>query len=72
MENIEEVMTEMVCSYITDHIRLNLRVDVNLTEDEIKGITNIKMDKGVKEALKAVVKIIPDGITIHLRGKNDN
>jgi hypothetical protein len=67
MENIESHMESLICNYITKHIKSNLRVDVHLTDIEAKRITDIRMDKELKDTLRDIVKLIPDNVSVQLK-----
>ena len=64
MKTVEERVHDLICDYITNHIRSNLRVC-----SEMKMIGNIRIDKDVKDILLKVVKIIPDNLEVTERSK---
>jgi hypothetical protein len=69
MVNIEEKMTQMVCDYVTDRIKKNLRVNVLLSDKEVSKIKIVGLRKCLKNALNDIVKSFPDSIDLKMKGK---
>lgn len=59
MENIEKRVHNLICDYITKHIRNNIRVT-----SETEAIRDIRLGKDVKAILNKALKIIPDNLTV--------
>lgn len=68
MKDIEKVMTDMVCDYVTDRIRKNMRVNLMLTDEEAERIDNLTMKKCLKDLLNDMAKLIPDNIFVQMKG----